>query len=191
LKDAIELERAQEKLLLTQGKEDANRKVLTELASTQELKDSLTTEAIARATAQRLTAIEAENTADLERSKGEQAAAEIAKVTKALYLDVLKADDDHKQAIAEQTVAREIKKLMEEANAVKIRTENIPSALVEALVALAQSGQFQAIAEHLAPLSIVRGESLSGTLTQMFAGTPLEGMVNNISNLSKVKTAAK
>jgi major vault protein len=191
LKDAIELERAQEKLILTQGKQDAERKVLTELAATQELKDSLSAEALARAAAQRLTAIETENAADLERNRGEQAAAEIAKVTKALYLDVQKADDEHKQAIAEQVVAREIKKLMEEANAAKIRTENIPTALVEALVALAQSGQFQAIAEHLAPLSIVRGESLSGTLEQMFKGTPLEGMVNNISNLSKVKTAAK
>jgi major vault protein len=191
LKDAIELERAQEKLVLTQGKQDAERKVLTELAATQELKDSLSADALARAAAQRLTAIETENAAELERNRGEQAAAEIAKVTKALYLDVQKADDEHKQAIAEQVVAREIKKLMEEANAAKIRTENIPTALVEALVALAQSGQFQAIAEHLAPLSIVRGESLSGTLQQMFKGTPLEGMVDNISNLSKVKTAAK
>jgi major vault protein len=191
LVDAIELERAKEKLALTQGKEEANRQVMTELASTAKLKDTITADSIARVTAQRLTEIEAENTAALERTEGERKAAEIEKLTKALYLDIKVAEDAHTQDIAEQVVTREIKKLMEEANAAKTRTENIPTALVEALVALAQSGQFQAIAEYLAPLSIVRGESLSGTLTQMFAGTPLEGMVNNISNLSKVKTAAK
>ena len=191
LVDAIELERAEEKLSLTQGKEKANRLVLTELATTQELKDTITAESAARVATQRLVEIQSENALTLKRTEGEKNAAEIAKLTKALYLDIKVAEDAHTQEIAEQVVTREIKKLMEEANAAKTRTENIPTALVEALVALAQSGQFQAIAEHLAPLSIVRGESLSGTLTQMFAGTPLEGMVNNIANLSKVKSAAK
>jgi major vault protein len=202
LVDSIELERAKEKLILTQGKQEAERNTLIETAKTAELKDTIASQAVARREAASLAEIEAdiaqervrldaEIGASIARNEGDQTAAEIAKITKALYLDIKVAEDAHTQEIAEQVVAREIKKLTEEANAAKTRTENIPPALVEALVALAQSGQFQAIAEHLAPLSIVRGESLSGTLEQMFKGTPLEGMVNNIANLSKVKTAAK
>lgn len=191
LTDAIELERAKEKLVLTHGKQEAERQVIVELASTQELKDKIQADAIAREAETRMTQIAAENAATLERNEGERKTAEISKMTKALYLEVKKADDAHLQEVAEATLTREINKLKEEAQAQKTRLENIPEKLVEALVALAQSGQFQAIAEHLAPLSIVRGESLAGTLTQMFKGTPLEGMVDNIANLSKVKTAAK
>jgi len=191
LRDSIDLERAQEQLQLTKGIEDAKRQTLKETATTTELKDALMADAVARQTAAQMMQLEAEIAANVKRNEGEKSAAEIAKMTKALYLDIKSAEDAHAQEIAEQVLAREIKKLTEEAQAQKTRTENIPTALVEALVALAQSGQFQAIAEHLAPLSIVRGESLSGTMEQMFKGTALEGMVNNIAGLSKVKTAAK
>jgi major vault protein len=191
LTDSIALERAKDKLVLTQGTEEAERIRLKEVALTLELKDQLATEAQERRVAASLAEVEAEIMATIKRNEGDQAAAQIAQATKALYLNTKKAEDAHTQDIAEQVLIREIKKLTEEAQAAKTRTENIPTALVEALVALAQSGQFQAIAEHLAPLSIVRGESLSGTLEQMFKGTPLEGMVGNIANLSKVKTAAK
>ncbi len=191
LKDAIELERAQEKLLLTKGKEDANRKVLTELAETQVLKDKLVSDATARQDAQRLTAIETENTATLERNKGEQAAAEIAKVTKALYLSIEKESKDLAQTYAQQELDRKVTLLVKEAETSAERMKAVQPGLVEALVGMAQEGMFEKIAEHLAPLSIVRGESLSGTLAQLFNGTPLEGMVANIANLSKVKTAGK
>jgi major vault protein len=202
LVDSIELERAKEKLVLTQGKQEAERSTLLETAKTAELKDTLAAAASARREAAQLADIEADIAQErarldadiantIARNEGDKTAAEIAKTTKSLYLDIRIAEDAHAQEIAEQVLVREVKKLTEEANAAKTRTENIPTALVEALVALAQSGQFQAIAEHLAPLSIVRGESLSGTLEQMFKGTPLEGMVNNIGNLSKVKAAGK
>ena len=191
LKDSIVLERAQEKLKLTQGTEIANRQVLEELASTQELKDSLAAAVVARQLKQRLAEIQAENNATLERSKGEQAAAEISKVTKALYLDVEKAQKDLAQTYAQQELDRKVTLLVEEAKASTERMKAVQPGLVEALVGMAQEGMFEKIAEHLAPLSIVRGESLSGTLKQLFSGTPLEGMVDNIANLSKVKTASK
>ena len=126
----------------------------------------------------------------MKRNQGEQDAAQIAKVTQNLYLDTTKAADEHKQAIAQQELDRKIKLLVEEATASETRMKAVQPALVEALVGMAQEGMFEKIAEHLAPLSIVRGESLSGTLTQMFAGTPLEGMVSNIANLSKVKAVS-
>lgn len=58
------------------------------------------------------------------------------------------------------------------------------------MTAMAQTGQLEAIAEHLAPLSIVQGESLSGTFTKLLRGTPLEGMLNNMEKLSIGKLPA-
>jgi major vault protein len=190
LVDAIELERAKEKLTLTQGKETANRLVLTEFATTQELKDTITAEAVARVAAQRLVEIESENTLTLKRNEGEQAAAEIAKVTKALYLETEKASKDLASLYEQQKLDREIKLLVEEALAQEKCMGAVQPALIESIIALAQSGQFEALGE-LAPLSIVQGQSIAGTFQQLFAGTPLEGMVSNISNLSKVKPATK
>jgi major vault protein len=191
LKDSIELERANEKLKLTKGKETASRQVMEELATTQELKDKLAADTTARQTTQRLVEIEAENNYTLKRNEGEKEAAEIAKITKALYLDIDKATKDLAATYAQQELDRKVTLLVEEAKASTERMKAVQPGLVEALVGMAQEGMFEKIAEHLAPLSIVRGESLSGTLTQLFSGTPLEGMVSNIANLSKVKTAGK
>jgi major vault protein len=191
LSEAIELERTQNKLTLVKGKENVQRQIETEYSITAEMKDKIAADAVARSATNNRAQIEAENAASVLRKKGEQDAAEIAKITQALYLETTKAADEHKQAVAQQELDRKISLLVEEAKASDVRMKSVQPALVEALVGMAQEGMFEKIAEHLAPLSIVRGESLSGTLTQMFAGTPLEGMVSNIANLSKVKAVSK
>lgn len=191
LTDAIELQRATDQLVLTRGTETNKRAIAEEKAITSDLLDKLTAEALERSRAAAIAERDAAANLALMKEKSTQEIAEIAKVTKALYLDINKAERDLDQSYQEQEAARKIKTLKEEAEAAKTRMGAIQPSLVEAIVSLAQTGQFEAIAEHLAPLSIVRGESLTGTLTQMFAGTPLAGMVDNITNLSKVGTAKK
>jgi major vault protein len=191
LLDAVKLERAKQQLILVTGTEDANRQIALQQAITKEQSDKLKAEAAAREVETRKAEVEAINSLELLRQENARQAAEIEAKTKALYLETAKAQKDLDQTYAEKEAARKITLLVEEAKAQTTRMQAVNPALVEALVALAQTGQFEAIAEHLAPLSIVRGESLSGTLQSMFAGTPLEGMINNIENLSKVKTAKK
>ena len=191
LTDAIELERMSARLSLVKGREDIQRQIDAEKAATIELQDRLAAEKTAREIQAHLVAIESENKMAIDRTKGALDAAAIAAQTKALYLETKKAETAFDQIVAEQEADRTIKLLIEEAAASKTRMESVQPALVESLVALAQAGQFEKIAQHLAPLSIVQGQSLSGTLQTMFAGTPLEGMVENISNLSRVKATAK
>ena len=72
------------------------------------------------------------------------------------------------------------------AEAQKTRMEAVTPTLVEAIVGAAQSGQFQSMAEHLAPLALVTGQSLAGTMDTIFKGTALEGLVKNLQGLSPI-----
>jgi predicted nucleic acid-binding Zn-ribbon protein len=129
----------------------------------------------------------AENDLIALRKEGERMAAEVAKATQMLVLDARKAEKDLEYTYLEADARRRLTLLAEEAKATETRMRALQPSLVEAMVALAQTGQLEAVAEHLAPLAIVRGESLAGTLDQLFRGTPLEGMVHNLESLSKVK----
>lgn len=191
LKDSITLERSAAKLRLTQGQQEIERQVIAELAKTQELRDKIIVETTGRQSQLSLTALEIQNKVAVMKVQGEQNTAEIVKTTKALYLESEKAGKDLIQSYLEMEAVREIKVETESAHAQKIKMGAVSPGLVEAITGLANVGMFEKIAEHLAPLSIVRGESLAGTLTQIFAGTPLEGMVDNIASLSKIKTATK
>lgn len=188
LNDSIILERAKEKLVLTRGTEDANRQMKQEVAKTKELEDRLAAESSARESASSLAAVEAEAEEEMARVTAEKSRQELIAATQAIILATQIAQDEHQQELSEANLDRQVKLLVEEAKAGETRMKAVQPALIEALVAMAQAGSFQKMAEHLAPLSIVRGESLSGTLHQLFSGTPLEGMVNNLANLSKVKT---
>ena len=189
LQEAIQLDRKQAELELVRGTEAATRLIEKEKATTAEITDQLKNEAIKRLTEAELETVRANNLRLVESEEGKKAAAQIAQATKALYLATTKAEDEHRQTQEDLDAEREIKQIEAEAAATKERMGAISPALVEAIVALAQTGQLEAIGEHLAPLSIVQGQSLAGTLQTMFAGTPLEGMVSNLDKLSKVKTA--
>jgi major vault protein len=187
LVDSIKLDRAVEKLKLVIGEEDTKRKIAEELAETAQLTDELNAKQAVRQAAIVLAEVEHENAIKELRKMGEKNAAEIATATAALYLETKVADRDADEKYAITELDRKIKLLVEEASASETRMKAVQPSLVEALVALATVGQFEKIAEHLAPLSIVRGESLAGTLDQMFKGTVIEGMVENVKSLSKIK----
>ena len=124
------------------------------------------------------------------RKANERAAAEldaaVQKILQAIDQDRKHMDQLFKDKDAERTIK------LEDAMAAahKVRMDAIGPKLVEAMTAMAQTGQLEAIAEHLAPLSIVQGESLSGTFTKLLRGTPLEGMLNNMEKLSIGKLPA-
>jgi hypothetical protein len=152
-------------------------------------RDEIAADARQREIAANTAESEAETQAALAKADRDRQTAEIAQKTKAFYLAISQAERQQAEDFAQKESDRKIALLIEDAKAQTERMKAVNPALVEALVALAQAGQFEKIAQHLAPLSIVRGESLAGTMEQMFAGTALEGMVNNLQNMSKVKSA--
>ena len=187
LTDAITLDRANAKLELTKGIEAANRQTMEEQENTARLRSQHEADAAQRKALARMEDAKAESEILLLYETRKQDAAVISTATQALYLEAKVAEAAHAAQVADADLKRKIALLVEEAKASETRMKAVQPALVEAIVALAQTGQLDAIAEHLAPLSIVRGESLAGTVQQLFHGTPLEGMVSNIEGLSKVK----
>ncbi len=89
-----------------------------------------------------------------------------------------------KQRTDDVDADRVIKLGAAEAEAIERKFKSIQPAFVEALVAAAQAGLTKEIAQHLAPLAVVRGVSVTQVLEQLTAGTAVEKVVKNLSNLS-------
>lgn len=116
-------------------------------------------------------------------TQSEMTAAETKKSVAALLLDIDRAKRDLEALYADATSERNIKEQTAIAEAIRIKMAGIAPSLVESLQALSLTGQFQAMAE-LAPLSIVEGKSLAGTMDTLFKGTPLEGLLNNMKRVA-------
>lgn len=89
---------------------------------------------------------------------------------------------ESKLAIRERENADRIRVLLEEANAYVKRGEVVTPQLVAALTQLAQGNYLENL-KDLAPLSIIQGTSLEGTMKQLFAGTPLEQFGQNLVSM--------
>jgi len=183
LKNTIQLEKEERRLVLITGQEEAKRGVNVEFAKTSEASDGLTKEATHRESELRLADIEARSSERLSEQTGKLAAEQEASKVRKVTLDDEKKRLAQKEEFDRASLKRTIEKLVAEAAADETRAKAIQPQLVGALQALAMSSTFTQMAEHLAPLSIVRGESLSGTLTTMLKGTPMEHLLDNIEKI--------
>jgi major vault protein len=179
LMDSISLDRAQAKTKLVTGLQLALRQQAEEVALTADAQMEINRRHVV-----------AKDALEREEKLGEQAIASLVKVTNEIRLAM---ENDQKELIRKYDdldAERQIKVEMAFAEAQKARMTAIAPRLVEAMTAMAQTGQLEAIAKHLAPLSIVQGTSLSGTLENLMRGTPLEGMLQNLGGLTRLTAAA-
>lgn len=186
LSETIALDRATAVTAYVTGTQEALRKQMEEKSLTTALQLDLDASRAAKQAeldmAQALQENERQETIDL----GEQASAQARKNVEALLLEISKAQRDLDKLYKDADSARDINREAELAKAQETRMKAVGPALVEAMVSLAQSGQFQAMAQHLAPLALIRNESLTGTLEQIFEGTPLAKMIGNFQKLSNI-----
>jgi len=96
-------------------------------------------------------------------------------------------DYEQEALFAGKALKHQIDTLVAEANADEKRAQAVTPGLVEALVALAKTGAFKEVAANLAPLSVVRGESVDQTLKTLLKGTGFENILENASNLGSGK----
>lgn len=174
LAESIELERAVARTEHVKGVQEAERGQLTETNLTVVMKATLESEQVAR-----------DATLEATRKKNDLAIASAKKAIEDVLLEIERSKRDLEAAYLEGDADRKIKLEQQFANAHATRMAAITPSLVESLVSLSQTGQLQSMAEHLAPLALVRGESLGGTLEKMLAGTPLENMLKNVQTLAK------
>ena len=123
-----------------------------------------------------------EDQADLARQ-------EILDTVNAAELSREKAGVDLRLSITETETLDYIKRLEAEAAKEEIAAGAITPGLVEALQSLAQSDVLEKISKDLAPLAIVRGQSIGGAIEQLFEGTALAPAVARLtSNIDPKKT---
>jgi len=176
LQEQIELDRAISRLSIVQGIQDARRKEAEEVTET-EIKQLELRKAVA----------EFKQSMDEQAKLNEKTIAEMIAEINDLDLQSERRSREIEQMFKDMDAGRAMKLEAANAEAHKMRMEAIAPKLVEALTAMAQTGQLESIAEHLAPLSIVQNQSLSGTLHQLVKGTALEGMLDNVNGLSIAK----
>jgi hypothetical protein len=121
LADSIELDRQKGKLVLVSGQEDAKRSIASELASTQELLDTLDRAHTNRTADNALAVVHSDNEKTLLKKKGEQEAAIVVAEIQALSLGTAKAREELDEQYAEAELIRTVKLLSEEAACSKAR----------------------------------------------------------------------
>lgn len=129
-----------------------------------------------------LNAENAQGMAQLEAEKAEDA------IRNELSESLLKRDKearDLEEVYRQAEVKRFIEKLEAEAKADKERMAAIEPGLIEALQSVAQTGMLETLSGELAPLSIVKGQSLGSTIQEFFKDTKFEGSIANL--ISKVE----
>jgi major vault protein len=176
--DAIALERAQAKAALVEGMEETERRQVVELAKTEAARIEIEHQQV-------LTL----NAVEQDRKAGEQVLATLSKLINDIILESQNAQSELTRKFADFDAERSIRTEAGMADAQKVRMDAIAPRLVEALTAMALTGQLEQIAEHLAPLAIVQGTSLAGTLNHLMRGTPLEGMLRNVEGLNRLSMA--
>jgi hypothetical protein len=183
LQDRIELARATHRLEIVSGMEKAKQVEAEAKSTTQLCILELQSQEINQKHQNMKTSVANEGEIVQARKQNEHAAAQVDQAVADIHRLIEEQDLKLGQTIKDQEAQREVGLEHGLAEAQKIRMEAIQGKLVEALTAMAQTGQLEAIAQHLAPLSIVQGESLSGTLNKLLTGTPLEGMLRNVAQL--------
>lgn len=102
-------------------------------------------------------------------------------------LERLKEKDAHNLANQSVLVAEKIKEFTAKAEADSKLMDSVQSGFIEALTSVAQSGSLEALAEHIAPLSIVEGQSIGAILNKMFGGTKFEGLIQSMTNRQRTQ----
>jgi major vault protein len=191
LKNTIRLNTEQRNAVLISGQEIARREALTSREETTKLVASTVLADVEREGRRALALVQITNNSNKEREDGELEAQTIRDKVSSLRRDAKGKDMEQDAKYADKTIKREIDQLVAQANADEKRAQAVTPGLVEALGGLVKTGAFKEVAQHLAPLSVVRGESIEQTLKTLLAGTGFENILDNAGNLGAGKFLGK
>jgi len=177
VQQTLELAAQKRNLEAAQEKEGIKQQVATAEAATQQLLLNLQTEAVQQRLALNLATIEAEVQAkqrQLEARLAEQApldqihAAELARQ---------KAGDELKLELARRQLEQRLEELKAEVEAVVSKAGSVSPQLVAALQAFSDKALAEKMAESMAPLAILGGNSIADVFGQLLKGTVLESVL--------------
>ncbi len=187
LRNVINLEAEERKATFVTGQESARREVILEQAETERVNHNVRSEEYAAKAKEELAQVTAQNFLTL--SNVEARTAEQEETAKRLEVDRAQRtlDEALRSGVEDNNLDRLKDTIAANANAYEKRAKAIQPEMVAALTAIAQSSTFKEMAKHLAPLAIVRNESVSGTLEHLLKGTGMEHMLKNLDTLGTGK----
>lgn len=185
LLNTIELERQQRLHLLTAGQEQAKRQIEQERATTQALTQRLLLDIGEGQDRLAMAEIQSQTEREQQRANGTLEVQAIDSRIAAMRLAERQAQLESEAHFAHLALEQRLRERDAQARHLTEQMAAVQPALVEALTAIAATGTLQSLAEHLAPLSLVRDQSLAATLEQMFRGTPLAGLLDNLRQLGQ------
>lgn len=191
LKNTLDKEHKQRELELTKEIEALQRQIDEEKQTTEEAKLANQKKLAELRDELKLAERQREITLQREILEHNHWSEEMRKTVAAIQLAAETAKREADQKFNDLDAERSIKIATAEADAVEKKFKAVQPAFIEALVGMAQAGLTKEIAQHLAPLAVVKNTSITSVLEQLTAGTPMEKVVQNLSNLSAVKTIGK
>jgi len=190
LVNSIKLETEQRSRILIEGQEVAKQGVLIAREKTNELVDLTKKTAAHRDHEIRTDAVDHENAIDKLRAESKLDTQATYQLINESKRGDRKADEELSIKFAEKELSREIERIVALAAADETRAKSVTPGLIEALASIAKTGAFESISEHLAPLSVVRGESIEHTFKTLMAGTGMEPLIENIGKLGSSRFVA-
>ncbi len=190
VRQALKVAEAERNLAVTTRLEDFSRKTEEAKAETERRKLELQVERIAKELA-----LELERIAKDAKTQEEKLKAEDAKVTRDSKIAekrraISKADADQEQAIAIDQQKLGLEKLKAEVESVVQRAQAFGPGVIEALQAFANKDLAGKVAESMAPLAILGGDSVATIMNRMLSGTVLENVFNRLQGNGKVDEEA-
>lgn len=183
LTDDIALERIKLRTVYLSGQQTSLRDQMAEMEHTAAVDAEIKAASELRIAKRAMAEIKASNDQLDESAKAQLATAEVERAIAALRLEADRAIRDLDALYADAASKRLVEEEVGVADAIKTRLEAIAPGIIEALKSLALTGQLQAMG-NLAPLSIIEGKSLSGTMETLFKNTPIEGLVENLKKVA-------
>lgn len=128
---------------------------------------------------------EAQDKSNLEKFvlESEREHEEVKQAIEAISLAIRKAENEQLDAEHLAKLERDIRLVVANSDADQKRMLAVSPQLTQALVAMAQTGVLATVSAKLGDLAIVRQLSLGGMFQEMFKGTPVEGVLENLQKL--------
>ncbi|MEZ4293647.1 MAG: hypothetical protein R3B70_01630 [Polyangiaceae bacterium] len=173
VRQALAIAAEQRKVTFVRESESTKQQILELSAATRQKESGLKLQEVAETLRVTLAEAKAETDARKEKQAAQLAEQESLGAIHAADLSRRKATSDLEISVAERRLEQRLKELAAEVQALAGKAGAVSPELVAALQSFSDRALTERVAESMAPLAILGGESVADVLAKLLAGTPL------------------
>ena len=170
----------QRELETVQQREAIRRQIAQEQAETRKSDLGLKQDEIALKLAVRLAEIEADVTSQARTLKANESQQEVMSAIQAAELGRTRAASEQELAVEQARLEQRLAELRAEVTAVTSKAGAVSPDLIAALQAFSDQAMVERVAESMAPLAILGGDSVADVLSRLLKGTTLEHVLRRL-----------